>query len=75
MAWSKDAYPEPMKDLQEDVRSRAIDIANQLLEEGMDEAGAVSTAMDRAMAWAAHRGMPAEVNRKYRNTGNSSRNP
>lgn len=39
-----------MRKLHEDVSRRAIDIANQLVAEGMDKNMAINTAIDRA-AW------------------------
>jgi uncharacterized protein YdaT len=67
MAWSEINYPEPMRKLQDDVRKRAVDIANKLVEEGMNEELAVTTAMQRAEAWTDHRNDPAEINEGNRN--------
>jgi uncharacterized protein YdaT len=67
MRWSEINYPEPMRKLHEDVRKRAVEIANELVEQGMDEAIAINTAIDRAEAWAHHRNDPAEINEGHRN--------
>jgi uncharacterized protein YdaT len=74
MSWSTINYPEPMRKLHEEVRRRAIDIANQLVAEGMDENIAISTAMDRAAAWTHHRGNPADINEGHRNYKNRKEN-
>lgn len=56
-----------MRKLHESVRQRAVDIANQLVEEGMDENMAINTAIDRAVAWEHHRGEPGTINEDRRN--------
>lgn len=40
------------------VREKAIDIANALLAEGMDEGKAIRVAIAKAKEWAEHRGLP-----------------
>ena len=67
MPWSKIDCPEPMRKLHVDVQLRAIDIANELVEQGMDETNAIVTAIHRAEAWAHHRHDPAEINEGKRN--------
>ena len=74
MSWNKINFPEPMRKLREDVRDRAIAIANQLVSEGMEESQAVATAMDRAEAWTHHRNDPAEINEGHRNYHNRKEN-
>ena len=55
MPWTKDNYPDSMKSLPEDVRDKAIEIANALLEERkMEEGFAIATAISRAKEWAAN---------------------
>ena len=54
-------YPEPMRKLQPDVRTRAIDIANKLIDEGMEAALAITSATERAEAWADHGNDPGEM--------------
>lgn len=57
MPWTKKSYPVSMKNLPADVRGKAIDIANALLEEEqMEEGIAIATGISRAKDWAANRG-------------------
>jgi len=59
MPWSKNNYPDSMKNLSPDVRNKAIEIANALLEEkNMDEGGAIAIATAKAEEWAENRGKP-----------------
>lgn len=52
MPWSKNKYPVSMKNLPEDVRDKAIEIANALLEKSnMSEGMAIATAIKRAKQW------------------------
>jgi uncharacterized protein YdaT len=61
MPWTKNDYPASMKNLPTEVREKAIEIANALLEESeMDEGIAIATAISRAKDWAANRGMEIE---------------
>lgn len=48
MPWSKNDYPPAMKNLDEDVRMKAIEIANALLDDGNDEGKAIPIAIDTA---------------------------
>lgn len=48
MPWSKTDYPGSMKNLPEDVRNKAIEIANALLEDNYEEGKAIAIAIDRA---------------------------
>lgn len=48
MPWSKNDYPESMKNLSDDVRNKAIEIANALLDEGYDEGRAISIGISQA---------------------------
>ncbi len=48
MPWSKTDYPASMKNLPGDVRNKAIEIANALLEDGNDEGRSIAIAIDRA---------------------------
>lgn len=62
MPWTKSDYPDSMKNLPANVRNKAIEIANALLEErNMDEGIAIATAISRAKDWAANRGMKEEA--------------
>lgn len=56
MPWNKKNYPDSMKNLPDAVRGKAIEIANALLDEDMDEGIAIATAISRAKDWAANRG-------------------
>ncbi|MGE7603744.1 hypothetical protein ACQKL5_14820 [Peribacillus sp. NPDC097675] len=48
MPWNKRDYPNSMKNLDEDVRAKAIEIANALLDDGYDDGKAIPIAIDRA---------------------------
>ena len=62
MPWNKNNYPPSMKNLPVAVRSKAVEIANALLEENkMEEGIAIATAISRAKDWAANRGMRTET--------------
>lgn len=61
MPWTKSDYPNSMKNLPAQVRNKAIDIANALLEEkNMGEGIVIATAISRAKDWAANRGKRSE---------------
>jgi len=62
MPWNKKNYPNAMKNLPEDVRDKAVEIGNALLDEkDMDEGIAIATAISRAKDWAANRGKQSEA--------------
>ncbi|WLR52175.1 DUF2188 domain-containing protein [Bacillus tianshenii] len=49
MPWTKNDYPSSMKNLPSDVRNKAIEIANSLVEkEGMEEGRAIAIATSQA---------------------------
>ena len=52
MTWSKNYYPDSMKALDEDVRNKAIEIANSLLKDDYDESRAAVVAISQAKEWA-----------------------
>lgn len=52
MSWNYQEYPPSMRDLNERVRNRAIDIANALLEDGYTSTLAVAIAVAQAQKWA-----------------------
>ncbi len=54
MPWDATRYPASMKNLPEQVREKAIAIANALLEEGMEEGKAIRIAIAKAREWARH---------------------
>jgi uncharacterized protein YdaT len=52
MPWDKNNYPDTMKNLDEDVREKAIDIANALLEEeNMEKGKAIAISINKAREW------------------------
>ena len=54
MPWSSDNYPASMANLPPRVLEKAIEIANALLAQGMDEGKAIRVAISKAKQWAAH---------------------
>lgn len=56
MPWTKDKYPQSMKNLTAETRAKAVEIANVLLEEGYEEGRAISIATVQAEEWAENRG-------------------
>ncbi|WP_130807480.1 DUF2188 domain-containing protein [Senegalia massiliensis] len=52
MTWNKNDYPESMKDLDDKVRNKAIEIANELLDENYSEDKAIPIAINKAKEWA-----------------------
>jgi len=48
MPWTKNDYPDSFKNLNSDVRNKAIEIANALLEDGMEEGRAIPIATEKA---------------------------
>ena len=52
MPWDEDYYPASMKNLPPQVRAKAIEIANALLEAGRPEGQAIRIAIARAKQWA-----------------------
>jgi uncharacterized protein YdaT len=54
MPWTLERYPKSMQHLPAQVRAKAVEIANALLEEGMDEGRAIRIAIAKAKEWARH---------------------
>jgi len=52
MPWSKNDYPPSMKNLDERVREKAVEIANALLRDGYEEGRAIAIATSQAEEWA-----------------------
>jgi uncharacterized protein YdaT len=52
MPWDAERYPTSMRRLPPVVRDKAIEIANALLAEGMDEGLAIRIAIAKAKEWA-----------------------
>jgi uncharacterized protein YdaT len=51
MPWNSDYYPTSMKHLDAQVREKAIEIANALLEQGYEEGKAIRIAIAKAKQW------------------------
>ncbi|TJY39867.1 DUF2188 domain-containing protein [Cohnella pontilimi] len=51
MPWKHGDYPESLKNFTAPIRDKAVEIANALLEEGMDEGRAIAIATARAKEW------------------------
>lgn len=61
MPYSKDEYPDSMKNLNPEVREKAVEILNALIDEGkMNKGMAIATATKKAKEWAEEKGLPAE---------------
>ncbi len=58
MPWNADYFPPSMRHLSAVARDKAIEIANALLAEGMDEGKAIRIAIAKAKEWAQDRGLP-----------------
>jgi len=52
MPWNDSYYPASMRNLDPAVREKAIEIANALLGEGMEEGMAIRVAIAKAKEWA-----------------------
>jgi uncharacterized protein YdaT len=52
MPWDETYYPRSMRNLPLEVRLKAIEIANALLEEGYDDGTAIRIAIAKAKEWA-----------------------
>lgn len=48
MPWNENDYPASFKNLNDDVRNKAIEIANALLEDGYEEGRAIPIALSKA---------------------------
>jgi hypothetical protein len=57
MPWNESYYPRSMEHLPPLVRSKAIEIANALLDEGYEEGMAIRIAIAKAKEWAERRGL------------------
>lgn len=56
MPWTDLRYPSAMRHLSYTVRMKAIEIANALLAEGLDEGRAIRIGIAQAKRWAVRRG-------------------
>ena len=53
MSWTKNNYPDSMKNLDKRVRNKAIEIGNAFInKENMDEGKAIPIAISKAREWA-----------------------
>jgi uncharacterized protein YdaT len=57
MPWTPDYFPVSMRNLPEPVRLKAIEIANALLAEGMEEGKVIRIAIAKAKEWASRHGL------------------
>ena len=57
MPWTSNYFPASMRRLSPAIREKAIEIANALLEEGMDEGTAIRIAISKAKEWARRHGL------------------
>ena len=55
MPWDENYYPRSMAKLPFEIRVKAIEIANALLEEGYEEGRAIRIAIAKAKEWVANR--------------------
>jgi uncharacterized protein YdaT len=58
MPWNEKNYPASMKNLTAEVRNKAIEIANALLNEGYEEGRAIAIGTAQAEKWAERRDQP-----------------
>jgi len=59
MPWTQDHYPAAMRNLDGEVRDKAIEIANALLRDGCEEGFAIRVAIAKARDWARLDGLPS----------------
>lgn len=65
MPWTLDRYPASMRNLAPPVRAKAIEIANALLEEGLDEGLAIRIAIAKAKLWAERHATPTDRSDRF----------
>lgn len=51
MPWDTNDYPSSLKNLDVEIRKKAIEIANAMVDEGYDEGTAIPIATDQAKKW------------------------
>lgn len=51
MPWSMNDYPQSLKNLEEPVKKKAIEIANAMIDEGYEEGRAIPIATSQAKEW------------------------
>lgn len=69
MPWTKNGYPDSLKNFMAPVRNKAIDIANALLAEHNDEQKAIAIATAKAEEWAKNRGLKIRKDNAPENKG------
>lgn len=52
MVWTKKDYPDSLKNLEEKIREKAIEIANAMIRDGEKEDKAIPIAITKAKEWA-----------------------
>lgn len=62
MPWTQDDYPASMKNLTPEVREKAIEIANAILEEDEDEGKSIRIGIAKAEEWAENRDKQVKTN-------------
>jgi uncharacterized protein YdaT len=55
LPWDENYFPRSMTNLAPEIRLKAIEIANALLEEGYEEGRAIRIAIAKAKEWAENR--------------------
>lgn len=58
MPWNASDFPVSMRYLSQAAREKAIEIANALLADGVDEGKAIRIAIAQAKRWAKEHGLP-----------------
>lgn len=58
MPWTDERFPVSMRHLEPRIRSKAIEIANALLEQGYEEGKAIRIGIAKAKEWAKHHAPP-----------------
>jgi uncharacterized protein YdaT len=64
MPWTKQNYPDSMKNHMAPVRYKAIEIANSLLKDGYEEGRAIAIGTAKAEEWAKNRGKKVKKDKK-----------
>ncbi len=62
MPWTNSDYPTSMKNLPEETRNKAVEIANALLDDGYDDGSAIPIATATAKKWAENRSTEDDEN-------------
>lgn len=51
MPWTKEEFPDSMKNLKDEIRDKAIEIANKLVEDGYEDDRAIPIAISQSKEW------------------------